>query len=74
MPALQEIDQAELENKEKDIVAEVRKIIDTLEQLDKSYFAKDRQKLLKQKIDEAISMLDTKPLDLGKYLKFKFLT
>jgi len=31
MPALQEIDQAELENKEKDIVAEVRKIIDTLE-------------------------------------------
>lgn len=31
MPPLQEIDQMEQENKEKDVVAEVRKIIDTLE-------------------------------------------
>ena len=31
MPPLQEINQSEYENKEKDVVAEVRKIIDTLE-------------------------------------------
>lgn len=52
---------------EKDITKEVRKIIDQLDVMDRTYFAKDRQKQLKAKITDAIALLDQKPIDLGKF-------
>ena len=42
---------------------QVRKIIDYLEQIDRSYFGKDRMKQIKSKIDEALVLLDTKPIE-----------
>lgn len=42
-------------------------IISELDLADRAYFAKDRQKLIKQKIDESIALLDTKPIEeVGK--------
>ena len=49
------------------MVKEVRKLIDQLDVMDRTYFAKDRQKQLKAKIADAIALLDQKPIDLGKY-------
>jgi hypothetical protein len=34
--------------------------------LDRAYFAKDKHKLMKSKLDEIIALLNTKPLELGK--------
>ena len=42
---------------------QVRKIIEYLEQIDRAYFGKDRMKQIKSKIDEALTLLDTKPIE-----------
>jgi hypothetical protein len=42
-------------------------VIEELSAIDRAYFGKDRQKLLKSKIDEAVALLDTKPIDQGKF-------
>lgn len=39
-------------------------IIVELEKLDRSYFGKDRVKTIKAKLEEAVAILDTKPIDL----------
>jgi hypothetical protein len=45
----------------------VEAIIEELSLADRAYFHKDRLKVIRGKIDEAIALLDTKPLDdLGK--------
>ena len=42
-------------------------LISELDLADRAYFAKDRQKVIKAKIDEAIVLLDTKPIEeIGK--------
>ena len=51
---------------------EVRKAIETLDLIDRAYFGKDKLKVLRAKIEEALLLLDQKPVDLGKY--FKILT
>lgn len=38
-------------------------LVEDLNLADRAYFAKDRQKVIKAKIDEAIALLDTKPID-----------
>lgn len=46
----------------------VASIISELDLADRAYFAKDRKKLIQNKIDEAIQMLDTKPIEeVGKF-------
>lgn len=46
---------------------QVAAIIEELNLADRAYFAKDRQKVIKAKIDQAITLLDTKPIEgLGK--------
>lgn len=45
---------------------QVTSIIDELKQTDRAYFGKDRVKIIKAKIDEAVVLLDSKPIDLGK--------
>ena len=44
----------------------MEKIIEDLKIMDRTYFGKDRSKVTKAKIDEALAVLDTKPIDLGK--------
>lgn len=44
----------------------VADIITDLKTTDRSYFGKDRTKVIKGKIDEAVVLLDSKPIDLGK--------
>ena len=41
----------------------VAALIADLELADRAYFAKDRQKVIKGKIDEALQLLDTKPIE-----------
>lgn len=41
----------------------VQKIIDEVTVLDRVYFQKDRQKLIKAKIDDAVALLDSKPIE-----------
>ena len=41
-----------------DIVSDVNKIIDTLDLIDRAYFGKDKLKVLRSKIEEAILLLD----------------
>ena len=60
------INQSYLPQIDKDIVQAVRKIIDQLDVMDRSYFGKDRQKQIKAKIQDCISMLDQKPIDMSK--------
>jgi hypothetical protein len=45
---------------------QVAAIIDELKITDRAYFGKDRVKVIKAKIDEAVVLLDTKPIDMGK--------
>ena len=45
---------------------DVRKIIEQLELIDRAYFGKDRVKQMRAKMEDAINLLDTKPLDMGK--------
>ena len=41
-----------------EITDEVNKIIDTLDLIDRAYFGKDKLKVLRAKIEEALTMLD----------------
>ena len=50
-----------------DVPVDVRKIIEQLELIDRAYFGKDRVKQMRAKMEDAIGMLDTKPIDMGKY-------
>ena len=45
----------------------VRVIIDELKKLDRTYFGKDRVKQMKSKLDQAVGLLDEKPIDMSKY-------
>lgn len=54
-----------------DIPKEVRKIVDQLDVIDRAYFAKDRQKQLRQKMDEAMALMDQKPIDMIQNKKEK---
>ena len=58
------IDDAPVESK-------VRAIITQLEQLDRSYFGRDRVKKLRENLDAACALLDTKPIDLVQNKKEK---
>lgn len=70
---LSEINQGEIDNKEKDIKVEVRVLIEQLDKLDRTYFGKDRYKQMKQRLDKSLELLDTKPLDLSKFPFFYIL-
>lgn len=59
--------------KEKDIGIEVRALISELDKLDRTYFGKDRYKQMKQRLDDSLNLLDTKPLDLSKFFYFSHL-
>lgn len=48
-------------------------MIEELSAIDRAYFGKDRQKQLKAKIDEAIALLDTKPIDQGKFRAINYI-
>ena len=41
-----------------ELTDEVNKIIDTLDLIDRAYFGKDKLKVLRAKIEEALTMLD----------------
>ena len=45
---------------------QVAALIEELKTTERAYFGKDRVKVIKGKIDEAVALLDTKPIDLGK--------
>jgi tetratricopeptide (TPR) repeat protein len=49
----------------------VREQILAVELMDRTYFGKDRPKLLKAKIDEILAMLDTKPIEFVQNKKEK---
>lgn len=52
---------------------QVQSIIEDLSLADRAYFAKDRLKVIKAKIDEAIALLDTRPIESqGKHLRAIF--
>jgi hypothetical protein len=51
------------ESVEKDIGVSVREQLAAVDQIDRTYFGKDRQRILKTMIDEVISLLDTKPIE-----------
>jgi len=42
------------------------KIIEELSTIDRAYFGKDRPKIIKAKIEEAMTLLDSRPIDQGK--------
>ena len=50
----------------------MRKILEQLELIERSYFGKDRIKQMKMKINDAVALLDQKPIDLGKCLSKKY--
>ena len=50
---------------------QTRILITQLEQLDRAYFGKDRVKQIKAKLEEAVAVLDTKPIDLIQNKKEK---
>jgi len=53
---------------------QVAAIIEDLSLADRAYFAKDRQKVIKSKIEEAIALLDTKPIEgMGTYILAKII-
>lgn len=49
----------------------VRAIIETLAKLDRSYFGRDRVKKIRENLDQATALLDTKPIDLVNNKKEK---
>lgn len=49
----------------------VRAIIENLEKLDRSYFGRDRVKKIRESLDQATALLDTKPIDLVNNKKEK---
>ncbi len=55
------------------VETQVQSIIEDLSLADRAYFAKDRLKVIKAKIDEAIALLDTKPIESqGKHFRAIF--
>ncbi|CDW76195.1 tetratricopeptide repeat protein 5 [Stylonychia lemnae] len=50
---------------------QVKLLVEQLDHLDKSYFGKDRHKLIKQKIDDITQLLDTKPIEFIQNKKEK---
>jgi tetratricopeptide (TPR) repeat protein len=56
---------------EKDIGVSVREQLAAVDQIDRTYFGKDRQRILKTMIDEVISLLDTKPIEFVQNKKEK---
>ena len=52
---------------EQTVEQRVRVIIDELKKLDRTYFGKDRVKQMKSKLDQAVGLLDEKPIDMSKY-------
>ena len=61
------------ENFENDASTEVkvRGLISVLEQLDRTYFGRDRQKKIREQLDAACALLDTKPIDMVQNKKEK---
>ena len=51
---------------EQSVEERVRLLIDDLKKLDRTYFGKDRVKQMKNKLDQAINLLDEKPIDMSK--------
>ncbi len=49
----------------------MRANIEQLEQLDRSYFGKDRVKKIREILDASTALLDTKPIDLVQNKKEK---
>jgi len=56
--ALNEINMASQDNKELDKLSKAKVIIENLEIFDKSYFNKDRNKKMKEQIDEALGLIE----------------
>ncbi len=50
----------------KEVIEKVNTIVLDLDNLDKTYFNKDRNKQLKAKMEEAIALLDQKPVEISK--------
>jgi tetratricopeptide (TPR) repeat protein len=66
------LNQAEINNKgDKDVAGDVRKLLDQIDVIDRGYFGKDRQKSIKSIMDEALRLLDQKPIDLIQNKKEK---
>ncbi len=53
------------EEKPQDMKVVVRSLIKQLEEIDTSYFSKDRQKQMKMKLDEITVLLDEQPVEFG---------
>ena len=51
---------------EQPVEQRVRLLIDELKKLDRTYFGKDRVKQMKAKLDQAVTLLDEKPIDMSK--------
>jgi hypothetical protein len=45
----------------------VKELVEQLDQIDRTYFGKDRFKQIKAKIDEITALLDTKPIEFSNY-------
>lgn len=56
---------------DKDVAGDVRKLLDQIDVIDRGYFGKDRQKSIKSIMDEALRLLDQKPIDLIQNKKEK---
>ena len=50
----------------------MRELLAQVEKIDQSYFGKDRHKQMKQKIDDILILLDSKPLDFSKRFQTVF--
>lgn len=50
---------------------QVRALIEELITMDRSYFGKDRVKQIKAKLEEAVAILDNKPVDMVQNKKEK---
>ena len=44
------------------------KAIEKCEDIDRTYFGKDKQKLVKAEVDELLELLEKEPIDLGIYI------
>jgi len=69
--ALSEINQDQINNKDKDPLEQVNDLIDVLDVLDRTYFSRDRQKKIKVRMDEALALLESKPFEFIQNKKEK---
>ena len=51
---------------DKTLVQKSKDIIEELNVLERTFFGKDRVKVIRAKLDEGVALLDSKPIDLGK--------